>query len=182
MSQTEEIYRSGKNGKWDEVVSFLTSNTISVVDAIILYRNSTSGYTLLHQAAWWGNEDAVKLILRFVSGRQSEVRCNNGKLAVDVAREKGHDNVAKILATHLRFERIKAEPSIWGLGKIVPSSRAWEESRKTTAEDNLQVMYAGALISIKKGKTIYRDSANNILVGWHGTYSPPRGMDGEPMV
>jgi hypothetical protein len=46
----------------------------------------------------------------------------------------------------------------------------------------MAVAYGGAVISIPKGAVYYADSFGRVLIGWHGTYSPPRGMDGEPMV
>lgn len=39
-----------------------------------------------------------------------------------------------------------------------------------------QVLYSPA------GSRYFADEFERTLVGWHGTYDPPRGMDGESMM
>lgn len=38
------------------------------------------------------------------------------------------------------------------------------------------------LVQILKGQRYFVDSMNRVLVGWHGTYDSPSGMDGELML
>lgn len=43
--------------------------------------------------------------------------------------------------------------------------------------------YFGNTININTGETYYIDnSTNKIAVGWHGSYNPPCGMDGNSLV
>ena len=46
----------------------------------------------------------------------------------------------------------------------------------------MRVNYGGGVVNIKVGDTYYIDNSDRILVGWHGTYNPPCGMDGESML
>jgi hypothetical protein len=43
--------------------------------------------------------------------------------------------------------------------------------------------YMGRTININTGESYYIDNTTNMIaVGWHGTYNPPYGMDGVPVV
>jgi hypothetical protein len=53
------------------------------------------GFTPLHQAAAAGKREIVALLLK--SGARPEVRCDQGKLPGDYARERGHTSVAELL-------------------------------------------------------------------------------------
>jgi len=44
------------------------------------------------------------------------------------------------------------------------------------------VGYGGGVVKIPKGSRYFVDSFGRTLVGWHGSYDPPSGMGGEPMV
>jgi len=66
---------------------------------------------------------------------------------------------------------------------LMASSCTWSEGKKTVATCDFQVGYGGgAGVEVEKGSNIWLDSYGRVLVGWHGTHSPPCGMDGESMV
>lgn len=44
------------------------------------------------------------------------------------------------------------------------------------------VAYGGGTTDIPKGGWYFEDSWGRVLVGWHGTVSPPCGMDGESIL
>jgi hypothetical protein len=46
----------------------------------------------------------------------------------------------------------------------------------------MQVAYAGGVAAIPEGSRYFVDSFERTLVGWHDTYDPPCGMDGESMI
>lgn len=53
------------------------------------------GFTPLHQAAAAGRQEIVELLLE--NGARPEMRCDQGKLAADYARERGHGALAELL-------------------------------------------------------------------------------------
>ena len=54
---------------------------------------------------------------------------------------------------------------------------------KLKAEKDIIADYLDQPIVIQKDKDYYYDNQlNKIVIGWHGTYSPPCGMDGYPII
>jgi ankyrin repeat protein len=53
------------------------------------------GYTPLHGAAQNGNEEMVRLLLKF--GADAGVSSEKGETAADMARKKGFESIARIL-------------------------------------------------------------------------------------
>ena len=54
---------------------------------------------------------------------------------------------------------------------------------KKLANDDIIVDYLKHPIIISKNKYYYFDNQlNKIVIGWHGSYSPPYGMDGLPII
>lgn len=53
------------------------------------------GFTPLHQAAAAGKREIVEQLLK--SGARSDTRCDQGKLPIDYARERGHTAVKEML-------------------------------------------------------------------------------------
>ena len=48
---------------------------------------------------------------------------------------------------------------------------------------NITADYMGQVINIAPGSSYYIDNTTNkIVVGWHGSYNPPCGMDGYPFI
>ena len=62
-----------------------------------------------------------------------------------------------------------------------PAHSAWGEAEAQEAARELKVGYGGGAVTVPGGSTYSVDSFGRTLVGWHGTISPPLGMDGEPM-
>lgn len=61
------------------------------------------------------------------------------------------------------------------------SSHLWEERREVKAATAFEVVYGGGRLHIPAGARHWVDSHGAVLMGWHGSYDPPCGMDGEPM-
>lgn len=70
--------------------------------------------------------------------------------------------------------------SLWGPSEadpsLVSSSSRWNEAEVRQASETIRVAYAGAAVTIKPGERYFVDSDGGVLVGWHGTYNPPRDM------
>jgi len=50
------------------------------------------------------------------------------------------------------------------------------KSHEGMANNNYIIEYAGFVVEIPKGSKIWYDENEQIIIGWHGTYSPPSGM------
>lgn len=45
------------------------------------------------------------------------------------------------------------------------------------------IPYSGTYVKITKGSRYFLDrSTNRVMIGWHGSYSPPLDMDGNSMI
>lgn len=53
----------------------------------------------------------------------------------------------------------------------------YEIGTPTTATYDYMVLYNGGLVQIKKDEKIWRDTGDKIIIGWHGSYSPPTDMN-----
>ncbi len=58
----------------------------------------------------------------------------------------------------------------------------FKEAKPVVADTNFFVDYQGTIISVKKNTRYYIDNNSNVLVGWHGSVSPPLDMGGESLV
>jgi len=66
--------------------------------------------------------------------------------------------------------------------KLLPSSNLYDEAVRRVADHEMEVQYGGGVVHIKPFDHYYTDSAGRVLVGWHGTYNPPCGMGGDPII
>lgn len=64
---------------------------------------------------------------------------------------------------------------------LLPSSQLWEGAQERRAAEAMRVTYGGGVVDIQKGARYFVDSFEHVLVGWHGSYDPPCGIDGESM-
>lgn len=175
----EAIYEAGKRGAWSDVErAFLQDPALA--GGAVRHVKPSSGWTLLHQAAYWGSKDAARLCLTY--GGSLEAADNRGKVPADVAAERGHAELAEWLRAGV----------VSGVWKPVPrptmraSSCKWGShvpatGTRTAAED-FTVAYAGGVVRIGKGRTYHVDDWGRVLVGWHGTFDPPCDMGGESIL
>ncbi|KAG2499677.1 hypothetical protein HYH03_002612 [Edaphochlamys debaryana] len=143
------------------------------------YAKPTSGWTLLHQAGYWGNVEAARRLVQL--GASITAVAKDGETPAQAARNRGHKELAALLEEAARG----AKGPLWGPPTnptLLPSSCSWSQARAQRAAKDLQVAYGGGVVHIAKGRRYYVDAMGRVLVGWHGTYDPPTGMDGEPMI
>jgi hypothetical protein len=172
--EIERVFQLAKTGEWGALYE-ATKSSLVLAGKVARFIDE-SGWSALHHAAAFGDENAVAWCLRH--GTSLGLLTNDSKLAQDIATDRGHIELANRLAS--------AAP---GAGweptdnpEFLAASSLWGEARKVKANQFLRVCYSGRLIDIPPGNIHYTDSWGRILVGWHGSFSPPRGMDGESMI
>lgn len=89
-----ELYTNGKNGNWKPVEEAMFGD-YRFGGKIARYVRQTSGWTLLHQAAFWNDSEACKLLIRF--GASVKKRSNDGETPIDVAQKESYFKVVELL-------------------------------------------------------------------------------------
>jgi uncharacterized protein len=173
----DALYGLAKAGNWTRVLAALAGEP-ELASACSRYIRPSSRWTFLHQAAYFGHEDAARALIRL--GASTTSHSKDRKTPADVAEQRGHKELSRLLQS-----AALAANSSWEApsdATLLPSSCAWSESVRRTAVREMRVAYAGSIVAIPPRATYYVDSFERILIGWHGTYDPPSGMDGEPMI
>lgn len=171
------LYGRAKAGRWDEVLSEMAKD-LGRARRCSRYVRPSSGWTFLHQAAYFGHELAVRALIGLGASLLASSKESETPLAV--AQRRGHAKLARTLQAAASTGDDLWEPS--PVPDILPSSSAFGEAEKRRALLELRVAYGGAVIVIPPGSRYFVDSFERVLVGWHGTFDPPGGMDAESMV
>ncbi|WP_017905914.1 ankyrin repeat domain-containing protein [Pseudomonas asplenii] len=177
QSLVEQAYEQAKHGKWDQLLSEW-NELPPLARRCCHYQKASSGWTFLHQAAYFGHEVACRALIR--AGASLDSVTYKEQTAADIARNQGHPLLAELLQRASRHSE-----SLWVSPNdpdLLPSSNAWSEAREHRAQEAILVAYAGGVVRIAKGDRYFTDSFERTLVGWHGTYDPPCGMDGESIL
>merc|ERR1712137_177587 len=175
-ARLDSYYEMAKMGRWKGVLDALREEKLES-RMMSRYARKTSGWTMLHQAAYWGDEDAVRALI--INGASPFTKTNDKQTPADVAEAHNHTQVSSLLRqamdTHSNWHP-SPDPNTW------PASSKWDQAEKKRANQPMVVSYAGGRVHIPKGSSYFADSFGRVLIGWHGTYSPPCGMGGESMV
>ena len=173
----ERLYEEAKRGDWEKVLSSWRKASY-VAQVCSRYQKPSSGWTFLHQAAYFGHEAACRVLIRF--GAAVDARSRERQSAADIAEGRKYPDLASLL----RRATLGAE-SLWIAPKdpnLLPSSSLWREAVECRAAEAMSVAYGGDVVKIPEGARYFVDSFERTLVGWHGTYSPPCGMNEESLV
>lgn len=177
QSAIEQAYETAKSGHWDRLLSeWAASNTL--VAGCSRYTKPGSSWSFLHQAAYFGNQQACLALIG--QGASTEVLTHDSRTPAEVAEHRGHHELAAFLRNASMGRGTLWAPSMDP--DTLPSSNRWKEATQTQADAGLLVAYGGGLVKIAKGTPHFVDALGRVLVGWHGTFNPPRGMDGESML
>lgn len=177
LARVEELYVLAKRGQWSDVWAALAGER-QLSAACIAHASASSGWTFLHQAAHTGDERAVRTLVRL--GAPVTAQAKAGETPHDVAVQRGHAALAELLAAAaLGTGMLWDAPS---RPDALPSSCAWDEALERCAWRELRIAYGGSIVVIPSGARYFVDAFERALIGWHGTYDPPSGMDGEPLV
>lgn len=177
QSSVECAFDQVKSGNWGDVLDTWMSNQ-RLASACSRYQNQFSGWTFLHQAAFFCDDKACRELIRL--GADPGARSNDDQTAADIATKYHHLDLARVLR-----QAILRPGSCWSAPKdpdLLPSSNRWGEAMQRLASQTRRVAYADAEVLIPAGSRYYVDSVERTLIGWHGTYDPPSGMDGEPLI
>jgi hypothetical protein len=174
----EQLYEQAKAGLFDKlIVAF--DDDYALAGTTARFVKPSSGWTVLHQAAFWGSRTGARHAIAF--GADVRHRSTEGQTAADVARSKGFNELAQWIDA--------ADPGasqLWTVSNdtlMRPSSGAFDgKLTPVQADRDFNVAYAGGVVNVEKGRTLYVDTYGRVVVGWHGTYSPPCDMDGNSCV
>ncbi|RYH34490.1 MAG: ankyrin repeat protein [Alcaligenaceae bacterium] len=173
----EQAYEMAKSGQWDRLLSEWSESDV-LANRCSRYMKPGSSWSFLHQAAYFGNEKACRVLIG--RGASIEATTHDSRTPCDVAERTGHHGLAGFLrAASIGRDTLWSPPMD---PDVLPSSNRWSEAREARAKTQLFVAYGGGLVRIPKGTPYFTDSLLRILVGWHGTFNPPCGMDGESML
>jgi hypothetical protein len=90
----ENLYSLAKAGRWAEVMpTFATQPELAA--RCSRYVKPSSGWTFLHQAAYFGYECGVRTLIRL--GALVTALSKDGETPLSVSGQRGHQNVALIL-------------------------------------------------------------------------------------
>jgi len=173
----DEAYEMAKGGAWDKLLLAWSEDPLFAMECAH-YVKTSSHWTFLHQAAYFGNEPACRKLIQY--GARVDAVAHDKMMPADVARSRGHILVAELLC-----EAAQDIGSLWSApndASLLPSSPRWHEAIERRATQDMFVAYGGGRVHIQSGDCYFVDSFERILVGWHGTYDPPLGMDAEPMI
>ena len=73
LDTVEAVYEAGKQGQWALVARAFAADGI-LGGMAVRYQRPTSGWTLLHQAAYWLDRDAARLCLHYGAAPESAAR------------------------------------------------------------------------------------------------------------
>jgi hypothetical protein len=173
----KQAYEVAKVGRWDQLL--IEWNDAPVfLNRCSRYTTPGSLWTFLHQAAYFGNEQACRTLIS--RGSEVEAQTRDGETPANVAERRRHSDVAVMLR-----RASTGTDSLWSVPtdpEVLPSSNKWDEARGAISPWDQFVAYGGGLVRVPKNTPHFVDSFHRVLVGWHGTFNPPCGMDGEPVV
>eukprot|EP00270_Netrium_digitus_P015811 TRINITY_DN5594_c0_g2_i1.p1 TRINITY_DN5594_c0_g2~~TRINITY_DN5594_c0_g2_i1.p1 ORF type:complete len:264 (+),score=51.53 TRINITY_DN5594_c0_g2_i1:188-979(+) len=194
----------GREGSWENIIKRLDEEESYVTAGrICRYSDPAQGWSLLHHAASAGHGQAIRKLIKFGANphlktkqgeqEKGEIRGEGegeegeegvgGMTAEEIARSKGHVQVAELLSAAARISS-----GVWVVHddcSLMPSSHGWwdpSQCQLTQPPYDFEVGYGGRRVRLTKGRKIVVDQFGRLLVGWHGSHSPPLGMDFNPLI
>lgn len=179
----DRLYKEAKLGMWDGVLERLKSDDRLAAKAAV-YARPASGWTLLHQAAFWGNDEACRLLLD--AGASPAAMCHAGTRPDQAARRRKHDDLAGWLcgladaaeasrALHAHEQR-HAPTISTGLGAIVLNAcsdgmdrlRRLSKSARAPVATTSDTPHAIASCSRRYSEAIEKRAAAHIYIAYGG--------------
>lgn len=173
----DQAYKEAKQGHWHKLLHDWIK-VPALGNRCSRYIKPGSCWTFLHQAAYFGNDEACRDLIR--RGAFIDARAHDAQTPADVANQKGHGKLAVLLEQ--AFIRDK---ELWGPPtdpEALPSSNQWQDARPAIATADMFVVYGGRIIRISKASRNFIDAFGRTLIGWHGSYYPPSDQGGMPQI
>ncbi len=174
-SLVEAAYQTAKSGNWRQLMEEWDDSPI-LLKRCSRYSKPSSLWTFLHQAAYVGQDKACRLLISH--GANPAAAGKDSRTPADVATQHSHTETAAMLRGALTG-------SLWTPSTdpdVLPASDRWKDAEEVRAPTDIYVAYGGAAVRIPKGTPHFVDSFGRVLVGWHGTFNPPLGMDAESLL
>jgi len=170
----EELFEQAKKSEWKTIEETFKRNPKFGGEAV-RYVDRRTGWTLLHEAVCLRSEEGIGLCLRY--GADPTKKTNDDKLIIDFV-EDDPKLVQRLAAAVIHDKNWSpvANPN------LMAASNRYSEAVSKVAESTMKVAYAGGVVTILAGCNYYADAWGRVLIGWHGSFNPPRGMGGESML
>ncbi|MGW7441652.1 ankyrin repeat domain-containing protein [Streptomyces sp. NPDC054849] len=97
MTQRDLLANAARDGDWPRVFDQLAQNPDWVNAARV---DGPSGFTVLHQAAWHGAQDAAAVLVG--CGAWRTLPAADGRRAIDIAMSRGHKGMSALLQPVVR--------------------------------------------------------------------------------
>lgn len=118
------LYEEAKSGAWDHVLERIEADSV-LAARVAAYVRPASGWTFLHQAAFWGHDRACCVLL--AAGASPAAVCRAGMRPDQAACRRKHDDLAAWLCgladdasqTRHTHEHRRASTAATNLGAIV---------------------------------------------------------------
>jgi len=118
-----------------------------------------------------------------MSSNENSLTYNKDGYKFVLQKIENYPSYAKITREDNTSFLITNDNSVYGTSPQFPNARQsssnFKEGKVQIATEDFEVYYASNVVKIKTGSTYYTNNDDNVLIGWHGTYDPPSGMDGE---
>lgn len=173
----DQAYEDAKAGNWRKLLADWQSSGV-LVDHCSRYINPDSNWGFLHHAAYFGNEEGSRILIS--RGAFVDALAHDSCTPAEIAEQRGYRDLAAFLR-----DASTGRSSLWvppADPGVRPSSNRWHEAKEAVAGSDLLVAYGSRVVRIPKGESYFVDSLERVLIGWHGTFNPPCGMDGEAMI
>lgn len=134
----EKLYALAKAGNWTKVLAALAGERELAVSCN-RHRRPSSGWTFLHQAAYFGQEDAARALIRLGGSTTSESK--DRETPANVAERRGYKDLSRLLhaaaCTADSSWEAPADPT------LLPASCAWSEGveRRTFREMRVAICW-----------------------------------------
>lgn len=173
----DEAYGLAKAGHWKRLLNMWIDSPV-LTNRCSRYVNEGSKWTFLHQAAYFGHQEACRALI--ARGATVDALTRDDRTPADVAAEKGNHD-----AEHMLRRASLGRDSSWQPSPdpdVLPGSNCWEEGMEAVASVELFVAYGGSIVRIPKRSRYYIDSFQRILIGFHGSFDPPSDMGGYSLI